>query len=194
MSLVEGTAALALIAVMTAGGASVLAPALRSFRLNAAARDVSLALHRARAEAIARGRAVGIPFAARPGSWRLHEDGGMPGISAAETASEVDPPLSPRIALASLHPGIRFGFPEGRPIPRIPPATGTIDPDDPIALGSSDIFSASPAGTTSSGSIFLTDGRDLRALVVHGPTGRLRMWSHDARTGRWSETVPGGTR
>lgn len=194
MSLVEGTAALALIAVMTAGGASVLAPALRSFRLNAAARDVSLALHRARAEAIARGRPVGIAFTARPGSWRIHEDGGMPGIRTIETTSEADPPLSPPIALESLHTGIRFGFPGGRPIPRIPPATGTIDPDDPIALGSGDIFSASPAGTTSSGSIYLTDGRDLRALVVHGPTGRLRAWSHDARTNLWTETSAGGMR
>jgi hypothetical protein len=194
MSLAEVVVALALIAVMAAGGASVLAPALRSFRLSAASRDVALTLHRARGEAIARGRSVGIAFETDPDGWRMHEDGGSPGILSAETAAHVDPPLAPRIAMGWQHPGIRFGIPRGRPVPRIPPASGTIDPDDPIALGSSDIFSASSSGATSGGSIYITDGRDARAIIVHGPTGRLRIWSYDARTDQWTEAVAGGTR
>ncbi len=194
MSLPEAAVALGLIAVMVAGGASVLAPTLRSIKLSAAARDMALTLQRARGEALARGCSVGIPFETEPDAWRVHEDGGAPGILRAETTSNVDPPLSTRVAMASLHPGIRFGLPRGRPVPRIPPAIGTIDPDDPITFGSTDIFSASPSGATSSGSIYLTDGRDVRAIVVHGPTGRLRIWSHDARTNLWTEATPGGTR
>jgi type II secretion system GspH-like protein len=194
MSFAEATVALALIALMAAGGASVLAPTLRSLRLSSAARDMALALQRVRGEAIARGGSVGIAFEREPDAWRIHEDGGAPGILRAETTSHVDPPLSPRIAMAALHPGIRFGLPEGHSVPRIPPSIGTIDPDDPITFGSTDIFSASPTGATSSGSIYLTDGRDVRAIVVHGPTGRLRIWSHDSSTNQWSEAAPGGTR
>lgn len=194
MNLVEGVVALALLAVMTAGGASVLAPTLRSFRLSTATREVALTMHRARGEAISRGCPVGISFSTAPDAWRLHEDGGTAGIRSVETAAGIDPPLTPRIEMASLHPGIRFGLPRHRVVPRIPPAIGTIDPDDPIAIGSADIFSASPSGATSSGSIYLTDGRDARAIVVHGPTGRLRIWSHDARTNQWTEATAGGTR
>ncbi len=174
------------IAVLAVGvSAPALGSALRDRRLDAAARHAAFQMLRARAEAVSRGAYVGIRFERR-GAWRLYLDGGARGILSSEIASGVDAPLGPSIELAADHPGIRFGIGGAAPVPRVPPAAGTLAPGaDPIAFGGSDIFSASPTGETSGGSLYLTDGTDMRAIVVYGATGRQRLWSYDAATRRW---------
>ena len=147
-------------------------------------------LQRCRMEAIARGRRVGILFERTPagGRWRMHADGGTLGILSAEIAAGIDPPIEDPVFLSADNPGIAIGLPDSGPVSRIPPSTGTLSAgDDPIAFGRSDIFSASPTGSTSGGTLYLTDGRGLRGVVVYGPTGRIRVWNYDVETGRWRQ-------
>lgn len=188
MTLPEMLAALTIAAL----GAGVAVPGvggmLRSWKLAGAARDLSVEMHRARMEAVSRAAYVGIRFERNPagGAWRLYLDGGSRGIHSAEIASGVDAPLTGIFDLASRYPGVRIGIASGGPIPRIPPAAGTLSPtDDPIALGGSDIYSSAPSGETSTGTLYLTDGTDMRAVVAYGPTGRLRVWRYEGRTGAW---------
>ena len=144
---------------------------------------------RARGEALAQGASVGIQFhqAAAGDGWRLYRDGGSRGIHAAEIAAGMDAPMGEAMLLRHVAPGVRFGVLPGPPVPRIPPASGWIAASqDPVAFGASDIYSASPRGETSTGTIYLTDGFGMRALVAYGPTGRLRFWRYDSHRGTWA--------
>ncbi|HKY32076.1 MAG TPA: hypothetical protein VJV23_06025 [Candidatus Polarisedimenticolia bacterium] len=184
MTLPDAVAALVIGSLAAGAGAPALGAALRRWRLDAAARHLAMEIHRTRMQAVARAGYAGLRFdAAGTGRWRLHGDGGSNGMRTAEIVSGEDPPLRPPVELAGLYPGVSFGFPSGG-VPRIPPSAGTLGPgDDPLALGGSSILSASPTGETTSGSVYLTDGKALRALVVYGPTGRVRLWSWEQATG-----------
>jgi len=179
------------IAILAAGTTvPAISSALRSWKLTAAARDLSVEIGRARMEAVGRAQYVGIRFerSSSGDRWRLYRDGGARGIHSSEIAAGVDQPLSRAYDLAARHPGVRIGISGPGAVPRIPPSGGTLTAtDDPIAFGSSDIFSAAPTGETSSGTLYLTDGRDMRAIVVYGPTGRQRIWRYDSDSRQWNQ-------
>ena len=190
MTLPELTAATTIAALTLGVSVPALGTALRSWKLDGAARDLALEMQRTRMEAVARGAYAGILFQrdASGGHWRLYLDGGTRGIRSADIASGVDTPLGLTGELAARYPGVRLGIEAPPPIPRVPPATGTLTSgDDPIAFSGSDIFSAAPTGETSGGTIYLTDGRDMRAVVVFGPTGRIRVWRYDGEARRWAQ-------
>ncbi len=190
MTLPELAAAITIAALGLGVSVPALGTALRSWKLDGAARGLALEMQRTRMEAVARGVYAGILFQrdASGGRWRLYQDGGGRGIRSAEIASGIDSPLGPTAELAASYPGIRLGIDAPPPIPRIPPSTGTLMPGgDPIAFSGSDIFSASPTGETSGGTLYLTDGRDMRAVVAFGPTGRIRIWKYDGEARRWAQ-------
>jgi hypothetical protein len=126
----------------------------------------------------------------RGSSWShsLYRDGNGNGILTAEILSGKDPLVRGPEGPETLHEGIHFGLPDS-PIPQVPPGTGPIsNPADPIKFGASDIISFSPTGSISSGTLFLTDGRRVLAVVVYGPTGRIRTMRFDPGEG-W-QAVP----
>jgi Tfp pilus assembly protein FimT len=183
----EAIAALTIAALGIGVTGPLVSTMLRSWKLSCAARDLAMDLQRTRMEAVAKGAYVGIRFDLSSGRdrWRLYLDGGTRGIRSAEIASGVDAPMSDTFDLASRYPGVRFGIARSGAA-RIPPASGTLLPSsDPIALGGTDIFSCSPTGESSSGTLYLTDGNDMRAVTIYGATGRIRIWSHEGRTGLW---------
>lgn len=187
MTIPELAAALALAGLALTTAVPAAAGSVRSWRLETAARGVAMEIHRARMEALTRGCHAGLRFSRAAGAWRwrLHADGnGDRSLTAVAIAAGQDPPIGPVVEMGSRHPGVRFGIAEGVLVPRIPPATGFLHPaDDPIAFGSSDIFSASPTGEGSAGTLYLTDGRAMRAVVVNGATGRVRVWRWDPARG-----------
>ena len=190
MTLPETLAALTIAAMGMGVAVPSVGTMLKSWKLTCAARDMAVEMHRARMEAVGQSAYVGILYqrAASGDCWRLYRDGGSPGIHAAEIAAGVDTPLGESFDLAARYPGVRFGIGGTGAVQRIPPSTGTLSPgDDPIAMGNSDIFSAAPTGETSSGTIYLTDGGNMRGVVVYGATGRVRIWSFDESSGRWRQ-------
>jgi Tfp pilus assembly protein FimT len=189
MSLPEIMASIGLASLALAMAGPVAADTSRRWRLDGAARALAMEIHRARMEALSRGRSTGIHFSrsAGGGRWRFHVDGSGDGsITRAAIAAGRDQPLGPEVDMAARHSGVRIGIPAGPVVPRIPPAGGFLSAsDDPVAFGGSDIFSASPTGEGSSGTLYLTDGHALRAVVVSGAAGRVRIWRWDRHRG-WS--------
>ena len=63
-----------------------------------------------------------------------------------------------------------------REYPAIPPATGLLNPADPVRFGRSDLVSFGPLGTSSSGTVYVNDGAGgLAAITVLGATTRIRI-------------------
>lgn len=171
--------------------AGLALPALRALldrrSLDGAAASLASAIARTRHEAIARGRHAALAFDrdAAGDRWAIHLDGGKPGIRRSEIASGADPRIHGPVPVgASSLSGVRLGIPISPPIPSIPPSRGLLPAGgNPIRLGASDIVSFSPIGESTSGSIYLTDGKGgVRALVVYGRSGRIRVWSWSDRS------------
>jgi hypothetical protein len=59
--------------------------------------------------------------------------------------------------------------------------------DDPVRFGRSDLVSFTPVGSASSGTLYVTDRRHaLFAVVLFGPTARLRVWRFVPAERRWT--------
>ena len=175
---------------MAAAIAFPAAAALRNAgRATAGARVLAGEMQALRWRSVAQRRAHGLVFArdAQGWIWRVAADGNGNGIRTSEVARGVDPVLSGPHRLEHLVEGARLGAPPGGPHPEVPPRTGAVDPADPVAFGSSNVVAFGPLGSASSGTVYLTDGRTaLQAVVLFGPTSRVRVWSYDTRIGRWT--------
>ena len=82
-----------------------------------------------------------------------------------------------------------FGFPPG-PAPRDPgnPSSRLDRLDDPIRFNRSDIASFDQLGTSTPGSLYLTDGRALLSVVrLFGRTGKVKILRYDSKTEKWEK-------
>jgi len=175
---------LALLAASTAAGA------LRADgRMAAAAREMASVFAGLRWLSVASGRGHGLWFRRGPRGWQWFEvrDDNGNGLRVAELLAGTDRVLSGPHRLEQRVAGVGPGFPTAGPFPRLPPEPGWLgDLHDPIKFGRGDVISFTPLGTSSSGSLYLTDGRDgLWAVVVHGPAARIRVRRFDPRTRTW---------
>ena len=189
MTWLESLVGLVLVGLIASGVAPALARMRASALTAAGARHVTVMLHSLLWRSVA-GRSVhGLYFVRQDGGWSWFEvlDGNGNGLRSAEVSGGTDPTLSGPHRLEDVVSGVTLGFPPGGPFPRIPPATGWIDNlDDPIRFGNSDLVSFGPLGTSSSGTLYLTDSRErLYAVVLYGPTARVRVWRYQPSSGRW---------
>jgi hypothetical protein len=189
MSAVETAAVLALTALALALSVPALAGLRAASRTAAGARDLAVTLQALRWKSVATSRTHGLAFFADlsgPG-WRVVQDGNGNGLRTSEIADGTDRVLAGPVRLEDRVASVRLGFPADAVIPEIPPRRGTIaDLTDPVQFGRSDLVSFSPEGTSSSGTIYVTDGRELYGIVLFGATARVRVWRYDGRSGRWT--------
>ncbi len=91
-------------------------------------------------------------------------------------------------SLALDFPGIRIAPPPW-PVPDLPPRRGSLGPETPaIRFGSARQLSFTAEGHATSGSLFITDGRDaLCAIVVSGSSARVRVLCYLRSSGLWEE-------
>jgi len=190
ITLSETLAVLALVAIGLTAALPTVADLGRAGRAAAGARLLATAFHAMRWRSVATNRSHGLYFERLDEGWVWYDvqDGNGNGLRSAEIEDGPDLVLSGPHRLQDRVGGVRLGFPPGGPIPRIPPRTGVIaDLDDPIQFGRSNIVSFSALGASSSGTLYLTDGRnELYGVVLFGPTVRVRVWRFDVRTGRWT--------
>lgn len=190
ITLVESMVVLFLGAVAIVAALPAAAYLRESGRAAAGAREVASTFQALRWKSVARRRAVGIFFERGTDGWIWWEveDGNGNDLRVAEVRSGVDPVRSGPHRLGRRVERVEFGFPPIGSIPEIPPASGALgDGDDPIRFGRSDLVSFTPQGSASSGTLFVTDGRrGLFAVVLFGPTARVRVWRYDAWSRRWS--------
>jgi hypothetical protein len=189
VSLVEALAVLTVIALATAVAVPSVAELRSSVRMSAASRELALTLRALRWKSVAEHAARGLLFELDAEGWRWLEvrDGNANGLRTSEVHDGTDPIVSGPHRLEDRVAGVSPGFPSAGPFPVIPPDTGWIaDLGDPVKFGSTNLISFRPLGTASSGSIYLTDGGDqLWAIVLFGPSARVRVWRFDPGTGRW---------
>jgi type II secretory pathway pseudopilin PulG len=190
MTLIETLLVTALGGMMLVAAVPALSALREQGRTAAGARVLAMELHRMRWESVARRRAAGLRFTLGPAGWEwdLVEDGNGNGLRTAEIASGVDVEISGPHRLDPRVEGVRLGFPPGGPFPQIPPGRGTIvGIDDPVQFGRSDLIAFSPLGRSSSGTLYVTDGgRGLYAIVLFGPSARVRVWRYDAQARTWT--------
>ena len=189
-TLAELLAVLAIVAV----GAAVALPAAGMLRdagrAAAGARAMATLLSEQRWRSVTGHRDRALQFRrVGPGwTWREVADGNGNGVRTAEIASRVDEIVSADERLERLVPHVTLGFPPGGPYPEAPPGRDLLGPgDDPVRFGRSDLVAFGAAGGASSGTLYVTDGqRGLCAVVLYGPTARLRVWRWRPEERRWT--------
>src|SRR5262245_46263431 len=185
-SLLESLAATAILAALIAAAVPLVARMVARERLHAASLETALLFRGLRQRAVSEGSAYGVRFVLTAGGWTcgLVRDGNGNGLRTSEILSGRDPAVEGPCDPALRHEGVRIGLP-GVTVPQVPPGTGTIPtPADPVKFGSGSLVSFSPAGSVSGGTLYLTDGQRVGAVVVYGPTGRIRLFRHEPGEGR----------
>ena len=110
-------------------------------------------------------------------------DGNRNGVLSRDIQSGVDRPVQSADRLSDHFPGVDFGALPG--LPAVDPSS-TPPASDPIRLGSSDMVSFAPAGTATSGSLYIRGQRNAQYVVrVYGETGKTRVLKFNVRSGQW---------
>ena len=195
MSSQRGFQLLELVVVMAvmAVCAFMVAPPLLSIsarlRVDLAAHELAAALHEARSLALRHSANVAVKFF--PGEGRVqyacYRDGDGDGVRNADLATGVDPQITPLRLVAHWQGRLGFGFPPGRP-PRDPgDASRRLSRlTDPVRFNDSDLASFGPLGTSTPGSLYVTDGRrELAVVRLLGLTGKVRVMRWDADADAW---------
>jgi type II secretory pathway pseudopilin PulG len=173
--------------IVTTGAMAVpqLLAGVDEYRAAAAARYLSARIQQARMNAVTRSTEVGLQFVLRDGGYAFTEfaDGNRNGVRTRDIQRGVDVPIGTPMRMLDQFPGVDFGV-----LPALPPVDGSSPApgDDPIKLGSSDILSFSPLGSSSSGSLYLRGRRGAQyVLRVFGETGKVRMLKFSAGRRQW---------
>jgi type II secretory pathway pseudopilin PulG len=176
---------------------SLALPALGRWReraaLAAGAARLARELRELRQLALASGRSHGWLFRQGLDGWSysVYRDQDGDGIRMADVDAGIDTLLQGPLRIGWELGGVGFGLPG--PLPRIPPASGNLDPADPIELGATDILSVSPLGTSTTGTLYLQLGPRAVAAVIYGATARVRLWLHEPERSGWRRLeAPGG--
>lgn len=190
VSLLEVVLVVALIGLTLMVALPALADLGSTVRLSAAARQIAMQFHALRWKSVTLGTNCGLLFErdARGWYWREIRDGNGNGLRTAEVRDGTDPVVSGPHRLEEMISHVTLGFPSRGPYPAIPPRGGQIpNLNDPIQFGRSDLVAFAPLGTASSGTVYLSDGRqELFGVVLFGPTARVRVWRYQSRSRRWT--------
>lgn len=176
-SLLELVVAMALMGTFAGMGVPRGWALVKEYRLRGAAHYFRGLIRQVRSEAAAKVRYTGIVFEEIDGEpvLTIHADGNGNGIRRADIRSGVDERIRGPWRLSDLFPGVRYGSPpssEGGPL------------FPPLRIGRSHILSFSPIGSSTSGTIFLSNDQGfIYAVIVLGTTGRVRLARY--RNGRW---------
>jgi hypothetical protein len=158
-------------------------------RAASAAREMAMTLHALRWKTVAQNRHHGLFFEELDDGWAwfVVRDGNGNGLRSSEVRNGTDETLSGPHRLEDRTHGVGPGFPQGEAIPAIPPRRGEIgNLEDPVKFGRSNLISFSPLGSSSSGTLYISDrANKLYGVVLFGPTARIRVWRYDTRERRW---------
>ncbi len=144
--------------------------------LRGAAFYIRSLLRGARSRAAAEARYIGVVFEEVSGDpvFSLYADGNGNGIRRADIRRGVDRRVWQPYRLSAVFPGVRYGT--------LP--TGARAPFPGLRIGRSHILSFSPLGSSTSGTVFLSNDYGLvYAVIVMGSTGKVRVARY--RGGQW---------
>jgi len=181
---IELLLAVAVLATVSSIATPPVLRAIDDYRATAAARYMATRLQRARMEALLRTADVAVRIAPASSGYAfgLYVDGNGNGVLSREIASNIDQPLGPAERLGDSFAGVDFGVEPDLPAVdsgSSPPGT------DPIRLGASDMASFSPAGTSSSGSLYIRSRTRQLVVRIYGDTAKTRVLVFDRQAGLW---------
>jgi prepilin-type N-terminal cleavage/methylation domain-containing protein len=186
-TLAELLFALGVAAVFTAAAAPQLLAGLDEWRTRGAVRYLSSRLYRARMEAAIRNVDTAVRFVAAGNTFEYVTvvDGNGNGVRAADVQSGADRTVDHTERLADKFAGVDFGALPG--LPAVDPS-GTAPGADPIRLGSSNMVTFTPLGSSSPGSVYVRGrGRVQYVLRMFAETGRIRTLRYYPATREWKQ-------
>ena len=185
MSTIEQLVVLALIALVCGMSLPAMTRGIEHGRLRGAAFYLAGRVAQLRMQAVHRGANVALRFSpADPHGFQAFMDGDGDGVRSADIASGRDPAIDLAETIPSRFSGVTFGF-----VPGCPLSDGSaVPPDaDPIRIGSSKLLVFAPAGTATSGTLYLRGRLDMGyAVVILGATGRTRLLACSGALGKWA--------
>lgn len=182
-SLLELLVVVCILGVLCAIAVPQILSALDDLRTRAAARYLAARCQDARFQSVKRSTRVCVRFLADVDDFQIgtFADGNRNGLRTREIASGTDPALMPDVRFASLFPHVRIGI--GAGVPLIDGSAGS----DPVLIGSNNILTFSPDGTSSAGSVYVRgDGGAQYAVRVLGVTGRTRVLKYQRSNRAWT--------
>ena len=178
-SLAEVMLVLALFTTLAAVALPRIGMTVHEHRLRGAAFHLRGLLRQTRARAVAEARYVAVVFEEVEGDpvFLVYGDGNSNGIRRRDIQRGVEERLREPNRLSETFPGVRYGsLPIGADTPFFPG----------LRIGRSKIVSFSPIGSSTTGTLFLSNQYGLvYAVVVFGSTGRVRIARY--RGGRWEK-------
>jgi type II secretory pathway pseudopilin PulG len=185
-SLVEVLFALTLLA--TLGGLAVpqLLATIDHVRAAGAVRYLTTRLHQVRTEAVVRSKDVALQVTqtSEGYSFAAYLDGNGDGIRTHDIQNGTDPRITRPERLPDHFSGVDFGV-----LPELPSPDGSsaAPGSNPIKLGSSNILTFTPLGTSSSGSLYVrSKGNSQYVIRILGETGKTRVLRFDSRCRQWT--------
>jgi prepilin-type N-terminal cleavage/methylation domain-containing protein len=186
-SLIELLTGMAIIGMIAAVAFPAMMTLQRRSATRAAAAELRNIFHLVRMRAIARGANSGVKFIKSGASWTyaIYDDGDGDGVRNDDITSGVDRPFqSPRRVLSAVEkrafiglPAIKLVDPDGDPLPPT---------KSPVNFNNSTICSFSPIGSSTPGTIYLTDSiDDVWAVRVYGATAKMRTLRWNRGTSKW---------
>lgn len=186
LSLLENLVMLALLLTV---GLAVL-PAALDIRARAAsaaaAREFANLFAGLRYRAVGESRHYGVFFeeTAEGWSWAVYRDESGNGIRSRDIRAGREELVGGPWLVGSRWPGVDLATPPGDRPKGPPPSRSDLSDGDPVRFGSSDLVSFTPLGTASSGTLYLGTEERHWAVVLYGPTVRIRLW--ERRPAGWS--------
>jgi type II secretory pathway pseudopilin PulG len=167
---------------VTAGAIAIpgLTATLDDSRTIGATRYLSSRLQHARMAAIARSANVTLKFVESGGSflYTTYVDGNGNGVRTSDVDRGIDRLLHPDFFF-----GVDFGVRPGLP----PVDSGGAPPgSDPVRIGTANVLTFTPLGTSSSGSLYILGRGGAQYVIrIFGESGKTRVLRFDARAHRW---------
>lgn len=175
--LLELLVAITLILITVAAAIPRAQSMVHESRLRGAAFYLRGLLRQVRVTAAAQARYVGVVFDEVDGDplFSIHADGNSNGIRRVDVDGGVDPRLREPYRLSETFPGVKYGS-----LPR-----GANEPFfRGLQIGRGNIVSFSPLGSSTTGTLYLSNDYGLvYAVVILGSTGRVRVARY--RGGKW---------
>jgi type II secretory pathway pseudopilin PulG len=177
----------AVIAIVSAVAIPSVAGARDGRQARLAGRFLAQRLQLVRFEALRRNRAVAVRFDPDTlGLMSVYVDGDGDGVLQRDIERGVDTRIAADASVGDYFAGVTLRV-SGR-IPR-PDEDGVIDiGDNPVRLGGSNLLTFTPAGTATSGTIYLAGRGGPQVCVrVFGAAGRVRVLWFDAAARAWRQ-------
>ena len=167
--LLELLVAVSLAMVMVAAAIPKAQSMVHESRLRGAAFYLRGLMRQVRARAAAQSCYMGVVFDEVDGDpvFSIHADGNANGIRRVDVDSGADPMFREPYRLSETFPGVRYGsLPAGAKVPFM----------RGLQIGRSHIVSFSPLGSSTTGTLYLSNDYGLvYAVVIFGSTGRVRV-------------------